>query len=157
MKIKLIVIGKTNTDWLIKGIQEYTKRLVHYTQFEIIEIPDQKNRANLSMEKLKALEEIEIEKYLHPDHEWIALDEHGKELTSEGFSKFIEKKLIDGKKQLTFIVGGAFGISDKILDNCHVKIALSQMTFSHQMVRLLFVEQLYRSFTILKGEKYHHK
>lgn len=157
MKIKLIVVGKTQNDWLIKGITEYTSRLSHYISFEIVELPDLKKRGSLPEEKVKLLEQAEIEKHLFPDHEWIALDEHGKEYTSEGFAQWLEKQLIDGKKQLTFIVGGAFGISRNILDTCRQKMALSQMTFSHQMVRLLFVEQLYRALTIIKGEKYHHK
>ena len=156
MRIKLLVIGKTNNDWLKTGIMDYINRLKHYINFELEEIPDIKNRAKMSKEKVIELESIEIIKHLDPKSEWIALDEHGKEYSSTGFSKFLEKKMIDGNKQLTFIVGGAFGISPKIMDDCRAKIALSQMTFSHQMVRLFIVEQLYRGFTIVKGEKYHH-
>lgn len=157
MNIRLITIGKTNSDWLIKGITEYKNRLSHYTNFEIIEIPDIKNKATLSIEKLKEAEQTEIEKYISKDACIIALDEHGKEHTSEEFSVFLQKKMIAGTRQLIFIIGGAFGISSKILDTCNDKIALSLMTFSHQMVRLIFVEQLYRGFTIMKNEKYHHK
>jgi len=157
LKIKLIVIGKTNSDWLIKGISEYTARLAHYTNFEMLEISDVKNRGSLTLDKLKEAEQLEIEKHIGQEYILIALDEKGKEYTSEGFSNYLEKKMIAGTKQLVFIIGGAFGISNKILDSCHDKIALSQMTFSHQMVRLFFVEQLYRAFSILKGEKYHHK
>ncbi len=157
MKIKLIVIGKTTSDWLIKGISEYTSRLMHYTNFEIIEIPEVKNKAKLNIDKLKEAEQTELEKYLHSDSIIIALDEKGNEYSSEGFSKYIEKKMMAGTKQLVFIIGGAFGISSKMLGNCHDKIALSTMTFSHQMVRLIFVEQLYRAFSIIKNEKYHHK
>jgi 23S rRNA (pseudouridine1915-N3)-methyltransferase len=157
MKIKLLVVGKTNSEWLKTGIAEYTNRLTHYTNFEIFEIPDIKNKANLSFEKLKEAEQVEIEKHLNADSIIIALDENGKEYTSEAFSGLLEKKLTEGKKQIIFIVGGAFGISNGILNSCHAKIALSQMTFSHQMVRLFFTEQLYRAFTIMKNEKYHHK
>ena len=157
MKIKLLTIGKTNGDWLIKGIDEYKNRLKHYTNFECIEIPDIKNKASLSIDKLKEAECIELEKYIDKDSIVIALDENGKEFNSENFSMYIEKKIMDGNKQIIFIIGGAFGISNKILLSCNDKIALSLMTFSHQMIRLIFVEQLYRAFTILKNEKYHHK
>lgn len=157
MKIKLITIGKTSGDWLLKGISEYKNRLTHYTNFEIIEIPDLKNRANISFEKLKELEQIEIEKHIDKDSFLICLDENGKNYSSEDFSSFIEKKMIAGSKQLTFVVGGAFGISEQLLKKCDDKIALSLMTFSHQMVRLIFVEQLYRAFSIIKNERYHHK
>jgi len=157
LKVKLITIGKTNGDWLIKGIKEYQNRLTHYTSFEFIEIPDIKNKGNIPIEKLKEAELTEIEKYLDKDSFVICLDENGKEYSSEDFSTFIEKKMVSGTKHLIFVVGGAFGISDYLLNHCNDKIALSLMTFSHQMVRLIFMEQLYRSFTILKNEKYHHK
>ncbi|MFM9944135.1 MAG: 23S rRNA (pseudouridine(1915)-N(3))-methyltransferase RlmH [Bacteroidia bacterium] len=157
MIIKLITIGKTNGAWLVKGITEYTNRLTHYTNFKIIEIPEVKNKAKLSVEKLKEAEQTEIEKHFDKDSFIIALDENGKEYSSEDFSIFLEKKMIAGIKQIIFIIVGSFCISSKILANCNDKIALSQMTFSHQMVRLIFVEQLYRAFTIIKNEKYHHK
>ena len=156
MKIRLVVIGKTNQDWLKKGITEYTERLKHYVSFEMLEIPDLKNKAKMSVEKLVEMEGIELAKYMDTGADCIALDENGKEYNSVGFAGLIEKKMLEGNKQLTFIVGGAFGISKKIMDDCRAKIALSQMTFSHQMVRLFFVEQLYRAFSIIKGEKYHH-
>ena len=157
MKIKLLTIGKTNEDWLIKGITEYKNRLSHYISFESIEIPDIKNRANLSWDKIKELEYHEFKKHIDKDSSIIALDEHGKNYSSVDFSGFLEKKMNSGVKQITFIIGGAYGISEKLLAECDDKIALSLMTFSHQMVRLIFVEQLYRGFTILKNEKYHHK
>lgn len=157
MKIKLITIGKTNEDWLIKGIAEYQNRLKHYTNFEFIQIPDIKNKASLSVDKLKEAELIEFEKHLDKDAHIIVLDENGKQFTSVDFSVYIEKKMLVGTKQLIFIIGGAFGTSNKILDTCNDKIALSLMTFSHQIVRLVFIEQLYRAFTIIKNEKYHHK
>jgi 23S rRNA (pseudouridine1915-N3)-methyltransferase len=157
LKIKLITIGKTNGDWLLKGISEYKNRLAHYINFEMIEIPDVKNRANIPFGKIKELEQLEIEKYLDKDTCLICLDENGKEYSSEDFSTFIEKKMVAGTKQLTFVVGGAFGISEQLLKKSNDKIALSLMTFSHQMVRLIFVEQLYRAFSIIKNEKYHHK
>ena len=157
MKIKLIAIGKTQGDWLINGIGDYKNRLKHYTNYECIEIPDIKNRANLTVDKLKEMEQVEIEKYLDKDSFIIALDENGKEYTSENFSNYIEKKMTFETKSIIFIIGGAFGISKAILKRCNDKIALSKMTFSHQMVRLVFTEQLYRAFTILKNEKYHHK
>ena len=152
MKIRLVVIGKTNQDWLKKGITEYTERLKHYVSFEMLEIPDLKNKAKMSVEKLVEMEGIELAKYMDTGADCIALDENGKEYNSVGFAGLIEKKMLEGNKQLTFIVGGAFGISKKIMDDCRAKIALSQMTFSHQMVRLFFVEQLYRANTILRGE-----
>lgn len=157
MKIKLITVGKTQGDWLIKAIAEYTSRLVHYTTYECIEIPDVKFRAQVDFDKLKELEAAEIDKQIPQGSIVIALDEHGKNFTSEEFAAFIEKKQLAGTKQLVFIIGGAFGISSKISDKCHDKLALSKMTFSHQMVRLIFTEQLYRAFSVIKNEKYHHK
>ncbi len=157
MKIKLIAIGKTQGAWLIDGIAEYKSRLKHYTSYECIEIPDIKNRANIPIDKLKELEELEIEKYLDKDSFIIALDENGKEYSSENFSNYILKKISFETKSIIFVIGGAFGISNVILERCNDKIALSKMTFSHQMVRLVFTEQLYRAFTIIKNEKYHHK
>ena len=125
--------------------------------FEMIEIPDIRNKGVLGAEKLKEAERTEIEKYIDRDAVVVALDENGREFSSLAFSEFLEKKMVSGNRQLVFIIGGAFGISSDFLDNCTDKISLSLMTFSHQMARLIFIEQLYRGFTIIKNEKYHHK
>ncbi|MCB9252593.1 MAG: 23S rRNA (pseudouridine(1915)-N(3))-methyltransferase RlmH [Flavobacteriales bacterium] len=157
MKIKLLVIGKTDEDWLKKGIEKYIQRLKHYVSFEFVEIPEIKNSAKMAVNKRMDSEADELLKHIRSNDVLIALDEHGTEYNSVNFAGFIENKMIEGNKQLTFIVGGPFGIAKKIADSCHVKLSLSQLTFSHQMVRLFFVEQIYRAFTIIKGEKYHHE
>ncbi|NUM31112.1 MAG: 23S rRNA (pseudouridine(1915)-N(3))-methyltransferase RlmH [Bacteroidetes bacterium] len=157
MKISFITVGKTNTEWLKTGVLEYVKRINHYLNFEYIEISDVKNRNKLSIEKLKNTEFHEISKFITKDSFLILLDEHGKEYSSETFAAYIEKKLLNNIKHLIFVAGGAYGFDDKLYNICNDKVSLSQMTFSHQMVRLFFVEQLYRAFTIIKNEKYHHK
>lgn len=151
------MIGPTQSDWLINGIEEYKKRLAHYIPFEIIELPNIKNKAGWTEEKLKLAECIEFEKRLEKEDSPVALDEKGKQLGSVDFSEYLQKKMNLGVKSIVFIVGGAFGIHDRLLNRCHDRISLSSMTFSHQMVRLIFSEQLYRGLSILKNEKYHHK
>lgn len=157
MNITLILIGKTDADYLKVGIDLYLKRLKHYVNFKTIVIPDIKKKKNLSFEQQKKEEGDLIQKQLKADDFIVLLDENGKSYTSEGFSSFINKKMISGIKNLVFIIGGPYGFSDDIYKIAQQKIALSEMTFSHQMVRLIFVEQVYRAFTILKNEPYHHK
>ena len=155
MKIKLIQVGKTDEDFLIKGVNKYQSRLKHYCSYDVITIPDLKNTKNLSTKDQKHKEGVEILK--HVSNEFvILLDENGKEFDSLEFSKLIQKRLNTGMN-LTFLIGGPFGFSNEVYDRADQKIALSQMTFSHQMIRLFFTEQMYRAFSILKGEKYHHK
>jgi len=156
MKIKLVLIGKTDSDFLKKGIDEYTKRLKHYIGFEMITIPDIKNTKNLSENQQKQKEGELILNQISAGDFVILLDERGKEFSSVDFSKFIEKQMISGLKNLIFVIGGPYGFSDDVYKKANSKFSLSRMTFSHQMVRMIFVEQLYRAMTIIKGEPYHH-
>lgn len=156
MKITLLVIGKTDAAYLIEGIIEYTKRLKHYINFEIEIIPDIKKNKNATIEIQKLLEgELILSKNL-PGKELHLFDENGKLFSSREFAGFLEKKMLSGLKELVFVIGGPFGFSTKVYENATSKISLSPMTFSHQMARLLCVEQIYRAFTIIKGEQYHH-
>jgi 23S rRNA (pseudouridine1915-N3)-methyltransferase len=155
MKIKLITIGKTDEDYLISGINKYISRLKYYINFELIIIPDIKIGKKLNVKLIKETEGKELLKQISKSEFVILLDEKGKEYHSIGFSQFIQKRMNTGM-DLTFIIGGPFGFSEEIYAQSNMKISLSQMTYSHQMVRLFFIEQLYRSFTIIKGEKYHH-
>jgi 23S rRNA (pseudouridine1915-N3)-methyltransferase len=157
MKIKLIVIGKTQAKYLIQGETEYSKRLFHYTKFEEIIISDIKNGSRLSKTELKQKEGDLILSKLENGDEVILLDDKGKQYSSLAFSNFISNKIMNRSKALVFVVGGAYGFSDALYERSNSKFSLSKMTFSHQMVRLIFKEQLYRAFTILKGEKYHHE
>lgn len=156
MKATLLVIGKTDKDFVKKGIDEYQKRLVHYLPFEFKIIPDLKNTKNLSENQQKQKEgELILEK-LKPTDTLILLDENGKEFSSVGFSKFMEQKMISGTRNLVFVIGGPYGFSEEVYKKAQGKISLSKMTFSHQMIRMIFIEQLYRAMTIIKGEPYHH-
>ena len=156
MKITLLVIGKTDAAYLTQGINEYVKRLNHYINFEIEVIPDLKKTRNMSIEQQKNQEgELILSKNL-PGKELHLFDENGKLFTSREFAGFLEKKMSSGLKELVLVIGGPYGFSSKVCENAVSKISLSQLTFSHQMVRLMCVEQIYRAFTILKGEPYHH-
>lgn len=156
MKIKLICVGKTTSSYLIEGENEYLKRLKHYNSVEKIEIPELKNAKNMSKAEIKKQEgNLILSKVENADY-LILLDENGREFDSMGFSKFMQKRMNAGGKSIVFVIGGAYGFSEEVYAKSQSKIALSQMTFSHQMVRLFFLEQVYRSFTILKGQPYHH-
>ncbi|ATA73761.1 MULTISPECIES: 23S rRNA (pseudouridine(1915)-N(3))-methyltransferase RlmH [Capnocytophaga] len=157
MNIKLITIGKTDNSNLQQLISDYEKRLLHYINFELVTIPDLKNSKSLSEEQQKTKEGELILKQLELSHELILLDERGKEYTSVGFSEYIQKKLNTGIKQLTFVIGGPYGFSQEVYARANGMLSLSKLTFSHQMIRLFFVEQVYRAFTILKNEPYHHR
>ncbi len=156
MKIELWVVGKTAFKYLDEGISLYEKRLKHYTSFELVVLPDVKNPP-LSTEALKAKEGELILHKLTKDDVLVLLDENGKQQTSMEFSKFIENQQIKATKRLIFQIGGAFGFSEAVYQRANFKLSLSKMTFSHQMIRLFFVEQLYRAFTIIRGEKYHNE
>lgn len=156
MKITLILNGKTDDDYIIKGFSIYEKRLNHYITFETIVIPALKNAKALSIEQQKQKEGELIFKNIQSSDKLILLDENGKEYNSVGFSEFIQKEMNSGNKNLVFVVGGPYGFSNEIYKRANGKVALSKMTFSHQMVRLFFIEQLYRAMTILKNEPYHH-
>lgn len=157
MKIKLICVGKTDKRHLIEGENEYLKRLKHYNAVEKIEIPEIKNAKNLSKDQIKTVEGELIINLIKPGDQVVLLDENGKTFNSVQFSVFIQKKFNSGGKNLLFVVGGAYGFSDEVYALANDKISLSKMTFSHQMVRMFFLEQIYRAFTILKGEPYHHE
>ena len=157
MKIKLICVGKTIKPFLKDGEQEYLKRLKHYTPVEKIEIPELKNAKKLSEEQIKQQEGQLILNQIKPGEIIVLLDERGKQFSSIDFSKYLQKKFNSGGKGIAFVIGGAYGFSDEIYAKATDKISLSKMTFSHQMVRLFFLEQIYRGFTILKGEPYHHE
>ena len=157
MKIKLIVVGKTNAKYLLEGEREYENRLKHYTKFEEIIIPDVKQSGKLSENELKKKESQLILGKLENSDYVILLDDKGKSYSSVEFANFLQQKMNSSLKSLVFVVGGAFGFSDEIYLRANSKLSLSKMTFSHQMVRLIFKEQLYRGLSILRGEKYHHE
>ncbi len=157
MRIIFLVIGKTNEKYLIDAIDEYTSRLKHYIPFETIVIPELKNVKNVSVSDQKEKEADLILKNIQSGDCVVLLDEHGKEFSSMAFSAYIEKKMHTSNKRLLFIVGGPYGFSPRIHSLANEKISLSKMTFSHQMIRLIFIEQLYRAMTILNHEPYHHE
>lgn len=156
MKISLLTIGKTEDKYLKEGIEIYLKRLKHYIPFRIAEIPELKNTKSLSREQQKSREAELIFKNIQSTDHIILLDENGKEFSSTDFSVYLNKKILGGQQHLVFIVGGPYGFSEEVYERSNDRISLSKMTFSHQMIRLFFAEQLYRAFTILKGEPYHH-
>lgn len=157
MKIILLSIGKTDEAYLKTGIDLYLKRLRHYISFEMVEVAQVRKTASMAPEVIKSREAELLIKYLEKADAVVLLDEHGSEFSSVEFSSFIQKRMNSGIRELVFVVGGAWGFADKLHNKAHFKISLSRMTFSHQMVRLFFVEQLYRAFTILKGENYHNE
>jgi len=157
MNIRLIAIGKTDNKDLQSLINEYTKRLSFYVKFELDIIPDIKNVKNLSEAQQKEKEgELILAKITPTDH-LILLDENGKTYSSIGFSDYLQKKMNAGIKTLVFAIGGPYGFSENVYQKAQGKVSLSEMTFSHQMVRLFVIEQIYRGFTILKNEPYHHQ
>ena len=157
MNIKLVAVAKTDEKYLQEGIDIYIKRLKHYVNFELVVIPALKDTKNASADEVKEREATLLLKHLEKYDVIVLLDEHGKEHTSVGFSKYLQKLMNSGIRNLTFVVGGAFGFSPKVYAKATDKLSLSQMTFSHQMIRLFFVEQLYRAFTILNHEPYHNE
>ena len=157
MKIKLLAIGKTDDKNLQTLIETYQNRLKHYINFDLEMIPDIKNVKKLSESQQKEKEGELILKMLAPTDALILLDEKGKELRSIDFSKYLQKKMNSGIKQLVIVIGGPYGFSETVYKKAVDKISLSKMTFSHQMIRLFAVEQIYRAFTILKNEPYHHE
>jgi 23S rRNA (pseudouridine1915-N3)-methyltransferase len=157
MKITLLLSGKTEDDYIIKGFNIYEQRLKHYISFETVVIPALKNTKALSTEQQKEKEGDLFLKNIQSSDRLILLDENGKEYSSVSFSEFIQQQMNSGIKNLVFAVGGPYGFSDSVYKRANAKISLSKMTFSHQMVRLFFVEQIYRAMTILKNEPYHHQ
>ena len=157
MKLKLITVGKTVEKYLKEGIGIYTGRLGHYASFEMVELPDLKQTSSLSEAQIKEREGEMILKTVRPSDYLILLDERGKMLSSKELARDLEQKSAHLSRDVVFVIGGPYGFSDAVYERCDGKLSLSRMTFSHQMVRLLFVEQLYRAFTIIKGEPYHHE
>jgi 23S rRNA (pseudouridine1915-N3)-methyltransferase len=157
MKITFLTVGKTEDAYLKEGIDKYVKRLKHYTKLELTEIPELKNTKALSPEQQKAKEAELILKKINPLDFVVLMDEKGVEFTSTQFAAYINKKEISTSANLIFIIGGPYGFDTSVYQRANDKISLSRMTFSHQMVRLFFVEQLYRAYTIMKGEPYHHE
>ena len=157
MTIRLIAIGKTDTEELVYLIESYRKRLLHYIKFQFEIILDIKNSKNLSESQQKVKEgELILSKIQKPDVV-VLLDENGKDMSSVAFSNYLQKHMNSGIKNLVFVIGGPYGFSDAVYQRANGKVSLSKMTFSHQMVRLFFIEQLYRAFTILRNEPYHHR
>ena len=156
MKILCILLGKTTDAHLVALIEEYRQRLTHYVPFEFVVIPDIKNAKTLSQDQLKAAEGQEILKRLTPAMDVFLLDEHGREYRSIEFADWLQKKMTSGK-DLALVIGGAYGFSKDVYARANGLLSLSQMTFSHQMIRLMAIEQIYRAMTILRGEPYHHE
>lgn len=157
MNIKVLAIGRTDDKQLQQLIDLYVKRLSHYVKFELDIIPDLKNTKNLSESQQKEKEGELILKKLSPTDMLVLLDENGKQFTSVEFSNYLQKRMNSGIKTLVFVIGGPYGFSESVYAKAQGKISLSKMTFSHQMVRLFVVEQIYRAFTILRNEPYHHR
>ena len=157
MKIKLILVGKTVAGYLREGIDVYAGRLKHYVSFEMVELPDLKQTAALSEQQVKSREGETVLKNVKPSDWLVLLDERGKTFSSVDWARDLEQKSVRLAKDLVFVIGGPYGFSKAVYDRCDEKISLSKMTFSHQLVRVIFLEQLYRAFTIIKGEPYHHE
>ncbi len=157
MKIKLIVIGKTDEKYLKQGLAKYEDRLKHYAKYEIVVIPDVKKGKKQNIELQQEEEgKLILAKTQNSDH-LVLLDERGKTFSSVQYAKHLEKKMVGGVSSIVFVIGGPFGFSKSVYDRANDKLSLSAMTFSHQMIRLFFVEQIYRTFTIIRGEKYHNE
>ena len=157
MKIDFLVVGKTAQSGFTEGITEYCNRIKRYIPFDMVVIPELKNTKNLSIEQQKEREGELLLGQLEAADYVILLDEKGNEYTSKAFADFLAQKMLTSMKRLVFIIGGPYGFSEEVYKRANMKISLSKMTFSHQMVRMIFTEQLYRAMTILKGEPYHHE
>ncbi len=156
MKIELMAVGRVVTRYLQEGIDVYTSRIGHYMPFSLTLIPDVKTTKGLTQEKQKEMEGKAILSQLQPGDVLVLLDERGKEMTSREFATYIDRKSVTVARRLVFLIGGPYGFSPEIYERANEKISLSRMTFSHEMIRLFFVEQIYRAMTILRGEPYHH-
>ena len=157
MRITLLVVGKTTDPHFAACIEEYARRIRHYLPFDMEVIPELRNTKSLSEEQQKEKEADLLLKTFQPGDHIVLLDERGKEFSSMQFASYLEKKMANVSKRLVFVVGGPYGFSNRIYDLAQEKISLSKMTYSHQMIRLIFVEQLYRAMTILNGGPYHHE
>ncbi len=157
MKITLLTVGKTDKDWVRQGMDIYISRLKHYIPFSVVEIPELKNVSSLTKDQIKTREGELILKNVRPADDLILMDERGKQYTSVELAKVIQDKISYAGKDMVFVIGGAYGFSEAVYRRADSRISLSKMTFSHQMVRAIFVEQIYRAFTIMRGEPYHHE
>ncbi|MBQ3174656.1 MAG: 23S rRNA (pseudouridine(1915)-N(3))-methyltransferase RlmH [Bacteroidales bacterium] len=157
MKITLLLVGKTAFPYINEGISLYEKRLSFYVNYRKVEIPELKGVSSLSEQQIKDKEGELILKNIKPSDEVILLDERGDFFTSENWARHLEKKMTYGARDIVFVIGGAYGFSQEVYSRANGMLSLSKMTFSHQIIRLIFLEQLYRAFTIIKGEPYHHR
>lgn len=156
MNIVLLTVGKTEASFWKEALAEYQRRLQHYVPFELQALPEVKNTKNLTMSQQKTQEGVLIRKAMQAGDWFVLLDEQGKEYTSMEFAAYLEKKIQIVSRRLVFVIGGPYGFSDEVYQMASERLSLSKMTFSHQMIRPIFVEQLYRAMTILRGEPYHH-
>ena len=156
MKISLLLVGKTTDSRLISLIEDYRKRLLHYAPFELVVLPDLKNTKSLSEEQIKTAEGEAILRFVTPSMDVVLLDEHGREFRSVEYAEWLQKKMGSGK-DLALVIGGPYGFSEAVYQRADGKVSLSRMTFSHQMIRIMVIEQIYRAMTILRGEPYHHE
>lgn len=157
MKLTLLMVGKTDQEYIKEGVDIYASRLMHYIDFKVEVIPGIRKNRNMTTEMQKSLEGKLILSRIAPSVEFHLFDERGKTMSSIEFAGFIQKKMVSGLKELVFVIGGPYGFSDEVYKNAVSAVSLSKMTFSHQLARLLCTEQFYRAFTILKGEPYHHE
>ena len=156
MKITLLVTGKTSDPRIVSLIEDYKQRLTHYVPFEFVVLPDIKNAKSLTRDQLKTAEGEQMLRFFTPAMDVLLLDEHGREYRSLEFADFLQRKMSAGK-DLVLVIGGAYGFSQAVYDRANGKISFSLMTFSHQMIRIMAIEQIYRAMTILRGEPYHHE
>ncbi|MGM9738529.1 MAG: 23S rRNA (pseudouridine(1915)-N(3))-methyltransferase RlmH [Candidatus Cryptobacteroides sp.] len=157
MKITLLTVGKTDVRWVREGLELYVSRLSHYAKFSVKEIPELKNVSALTREQIKEKEGDLVLAAVAPSDELVLLDERGRRFRSVEFASFLQDRLARSGRDIVFVIGGAYGFPEKVYDRAGSMISLSEMTFSHQMVRVIFAEQLYRAFTIMRGEPYHHE
>lgn len=157
MKIRVLFTGKTTESWIREGIERYSGRIRHYVSFELVELPDLKQTAALSEEQIKAREGEMILKAVRPTDHLVLLDEHGARFSSVDWARNLEQKAAHLPKDCVFVIGGPYGFSPAVQARSNELLSLSRMTFSHQLVRVVFLEQLYRALTIIKGEPYHHE
>lgn len=157
MKVVLLSVGETDNEYFARIIEDYKKRVNFYLPFELSFVLDVKNRKGLSINEFKEEEGKKLLAVLHPTDQVVLLDDKGKQFDSPGFARYMEKKMVSVPKRLVFVVGGPYGFSREVHDRANERLSLSAMTFTHQMVRMVFVEQLYRAMTILNNEPYHHE
>src|SRR6056297_1208013 len=156
MQLTLVMIGKNKESFVEEGFNHFIKRIKKYVSFQTKEVPGLKKSKNLSAEEIKREEGVRLLKHIPKGSEIVLLDERGSRMSSEKFAKWVEKKMTHGGQSMCFIIGGAYGFSEEVYKKASFKLSLSDMTFSHQLIRIIFAEQLYRALTIIKGEPYHH-